>query len=196
MFFTSPFSGGLSTPRDNYYFLINTLGDNHPSKRPLNLSCINLGIITPKRRLLLLSRSPRGYFNPRSWSTSFLSLFPAVILVYLCAHIICEGTLIVYIKIRQQNYMKARGRFLKQNCLVQKVSLYVIFLKTFHRAGDYTTVDEHELPVPVYANYVRFRPTKVYTWNCMRVEVYGTESEFSHITYILLLLLLLLLSFE
>ncbi|KAL9973277.1 hypothetical protein ACROYT_G019707 [Oculina patagonica] len=42
----------------------------------------------------------------------------------------------------------------------------------FHRQGDSNTVDQHKLPVPVYARYFRFHPTKQHTWNCLRVELY------------------------
>jgi len=45
----------------------------------------------------------------------------------------------------------------------------------FHRQGDSNTVDHHKLPVTVTARYLRFNPTKRHTWNCLRVEVYGTD---------------------
>ena len=67
-------------------------------------------------------------------------------------------------------------------------------VKTFHRAGDYITVDEHELPVPVFARYVRFHATKVHTWNCMRVEVYGTEGEFfTQLRVIIIIIVIIIL---
>ena len=47
----------------------------------------------------------------------------------------------------------------------------------FHRQGDSNTIDQHKLPVPVTARYLRFNPTQRHAWNCLRVEVYGTERE-------------------
>ena len=48
----------------------------------------------------------------------------------------------------------------------------------FHRQGDSNTVDQHNLPVPVAARYLRFNPTQRHGWNCLRVEAYGTKREF------------------
>ncbi|XP_078352364.1 lactadherin-like [Oculina patagonica] len=45
----------------------------------------------------------------------------------------------------------------------------------FHRVGDDVGVDQHQFSVPVYARYVRFYATSIYYWNCISVEVYGTE---------------------
>ncbi|XP_078346829.1 lactadherin-like [Oculina patagonica] len=42
----------------------------------------------------------------------------------------------------------------------------------FNRQGNSNTVDEHKLPVPISARYVRFYPTKQHNWNCLRVELY------------------------
>ena len=47
----------------------------------------------------------------------------------------------------------------------------------FHRQGDSNTVNQHKLPVPVTARYLRFNPTQRHAWNCLRVEVYETERE-------------------
>ena len=47
----------------------------------------------------------------------------------------------------------------------------------FHRQGDSNTIDQHKLPVPVTARFLRFNPTQRHAWNCLRVEVYGTERE-------------------
>ena len=55
------------------------------------------------------------------------------------------------------------------------------FFKVFHRIGEADGIDQHQLPVPVYARYVRFYATSVYDWNCVKVEVYGTESEFIYL---------------
>lgn len=55
----------------------------------------------------------------------------------------------------------------------------LFLFKIFHRVGDDVGVDQHQLPVPVYARYLRFYATSVYDWNCIGVEVYGTESEFT-----------------
>jgi len=46
----------------------------------------------------------------------------------------------------------------------------------FHREGFSHTVDEHKLPEPVSARYIRFHPTRQHAWNCLRVEVYSTKS--------------------
>ena len=54
-----------------------------------------------------------------------------------------------------------------------------VFLKEFHRQGDSNTTDQHKLPVPVFARYFRFNPTDRHGWNCLRVELYSTESELS-----------------
>ena len=51
----------------------------------------------------------------------------------------------------------------------------------FHRQGGSYTINQHALEVPVYARYIRFLPV---TWQrsiCLRVEVYGTTSEFAYI---------------
>ena len=58
-------------------------------------------------------------------------------------------------------------------------SMFVIYLKEFHREGNGTTVDRHKLPVPVSARYIRFHPTQQNGWNCLRVEVYSIESKLS-----------------
>ncbi|XP_015748020.1 PREDICTED: EGF-like repeat and discoidin I-like domain-containing protein 3, partial [Acropora digitifera] len=42
----------------------------------------------------------------------------------------------------------------------------------FHKKGDSETVDQHTLPMPLEARYVRFHPVRQVTWNCMRVEAY------------------------
>ena len=47
----------------------------------------------------------------------------------------------------------------------------------FHRQGDSNTIDQHKLQVPVTARYLRFNPTQRHAWNCLRVEIYGTERE-------------------
>jgi len=43
----------------------------------------------------------------------------------------------------------------------------------FHRNGGASNVDQHSLPVPVFARYIRFYPVTQHEWNCLRVEVYG-----------------------
>ena len=63
--------------------------------------------------------------------------------------------------------------------------MLIIYLKEFHRQGDSTTVDRHKLPVSVSARYIRFHPTKQQGWNCLRVEVYGIESELLSLIHIL-----------
>ncbi|XP_078381896.1 uncharacterized protein LOC144664624 [Oculina patagonica] len=50
----------------------------------------------------------------------------------------------------------------------------------FHRAGNSATVDQHKLPVPASARYIRFHPTKQHVWNCLRVEVYGINDPCHH----------------
>ncbi|KAL9956906.1 hypothetical protein ACROYT_G038461 [Oculina patagonica] len=48
----------------------------------------------------------------------------------------------------------------------------------FHRKlGDAEAVDHHGFPSPVFAKYIRFHPTGQHGWNCLKVEVYGTESD-------------------
>jgi len=44
----------------------------------------------------------------------------------------------------------------------------------FHRNGNSSTVDHHNLPVKVSARYIHFHPINRYKWNCLRVEVYAT----------------------
>ena len=51
---------------------------------------------------------------------------------------------------------------------------YFIVKKEFYRQGDWNTIDQHVLPVPVTGRYFRFNPTQVYNWNCLRVEIYET----------------------
>ncbi|KAL9987872.1 hypothetical protein ACROYT_G002249 [Oculina patagonica] len=43
----------------------------------------------------------------------------------------------------------------------------------FQRLGDSNTIDQHKLPVPVFARYFRFNPTLRNNWNCLRVEIYS-----------------------
>ena len=65
-------------------------------------------------------------------------------------------------------------------CSLQKVRLQSqnsLNWQEFHRQGDSNTVDQHKLPVPVIARYLRFNPTQRHAWNCLRVEVYGTQRE-------------------
>ncbi|XP_078381057.1 uncharacterized protein LOC144663858 [Oculina patagonica] len=47
----------------------------------------------------------------------------------------------------------------------------------FQRKGDAETVDHHGFPSPVFARFIRFHPTGQHGWNCLKVEVYGTESD-------------------
>ena len=54
---------------------------------------------------------------------------------------------------------------------------YYLHWQEFHRQGDSNTIDQHKLPVPVTARFLRFNPTQRHAWNCLRVEVYGTERE-------------------
>ena len=54
---------------------------------------------------------------------------------------------------------------------------YSLNWQEFHRQGDSNTVDQHKLPVPVTVRYLRFNPTQRHAWNCLRVEVHGTEGE-------------------
>ena len=54
---------------------------------------------------------------------------------------------------------------------------YSLHWQEFHRQGDSNTIDQHKLPVPVTARFLRFNPTQRHAWNCLRVEVYGTERE-------------------
>ncbi|KAL9978251.1 hypothetical protein ACROYT_G015748 [Oculina patagonica] len=49
---------------------------------------------------------------------------------------------------------------------------------SFLRKGEKNTADQHKLE-PIYARYIRFHPTKRYKWNCLRVEVYGTDTRIS-----------------
>ena len=72
----------------------------------------------------------------------------------------------------------------------------MLFLKEFHREGDSYTVDVHKLPVPVSARYIRFNPTKSHDWNCLRVEVYGADSEWEVSLISLLLVLVSLCEFR
>ena len=63
-------------------------------------------------------------------------------------------------------------------CLLEKFPYnyqYSLNRQEFYRQGDSNTVDQHKLPVPVTARYLRFNPTQRHAWNCLRVEVYGTE---------------------
>ncbi|XP_078357455.1 uncharacterized protein LOC144642352 isoform X3 [Oculina patagonica] len=43
----------------------------------------------------------------------------------------------------------------------------------FQRIGDSNTIDQHKLPVRVFARYFRFNPTQRNRWNCLRVEIYS-----------------------
>ncbi|XP_078380198.1 lactadherin-like [Oculina patagonica] len=47
----------------------------------------------------------------------------------------------------------------------------------FHREGGANTVDHHGFPSPVFARFIRFHPTGQHDWNCLKVEVYGTQSD-------------------
>ena len=49
--------------------------------------------------------------------------------------------------------------------------------KEFRRQGNSIIVDKHFLSVPVQARYIRFHPTDRHSYNCLRVEVYGTKSK-------------------
>lgn len=54
--------------------------------------------------------------------------------------------------------------------------LFYFFTQIFHKKGDSETVDQHTLPMPLEARYVRFHPVRQVTWNCMRVEAYKSKS--------------------
>lgn len=57
-----------------------------------------------------------------------------------------------------------------------------LLIKEFNRQGGDQAVDRHTLFVPVPARYIRFHPTKQYSWNCMRAEVYASEFVFIFIS--------------
>ena len=75
--------------------------------------------------------------------------------------------------------------YLNSSQCIKSSSCYY-FLKIFQRAGIIPyDVHYHELPVPVYARYIRFYPTKLWYWNCMRAEVYGSESKLILVRHII-----------
>lgn len=49
--------------------------------------------------------------------------------------------------------------------------------QVFHREGNSNTIDQHKLPTPVHAKYIRFHPTNRHNWNCLRVEVYSDKPQ-------------------
>lgn len=48
--------------------------------------------------------------------------------------------------------------------------------KVFTRFGNSSITDYHQLPVPVSAKFIAFHPTSQHIWNCLRVEIYSTNS--------------------
>lgn len=66
---------------------------------------------------------------------------------------------------------------MKVNDSTKQKSMCVNYLQEFHKDGNNAMVDQQKLPVTVTTRYIRFRPTQQQGHNCLRVEVYGTESK-------------------
>ena len=58
----------------------------------------------------------------------------------------------------------------------EKGSNVKYFFKVFTRTGNSSVTDYHELPVPVSAKFIKFHPISQHIWNCLRVEIYSTNS--------------------